>query len=91
MTDISIDVGHLSVDAGPTGPASGPSLGRGVETALTRLVEQHGLPPSLSADLPSLAGPSLALPPGADQSQIADAIARAIYRALAGERVSTLR
>jgi hypothetical protein len=87
MTDISIEVGHLSVEAGPTGPVSGgPSLGHGVETALTRLVEQHGRPPSLSADLPSLAGPSLTLPPGADQSQIADAIARAIYRALGGGR-----
>jgi hypothetical protein len=82
MKDISIGIDHLAVSGLPAGPRNGAAIGRGIESALGRILTERGLPGLTARDAPAISIPDLGLPPGATDRQIAEAVAAAVHRGL---------
>jgi hypothetical protein len=82
MKNVSIGIDHVAVSGLPTGQRNGAAIGRGIESALGRILAERGLPGLAARDVPSISIPDLRLPPGANDRQIAEAVAAALYRGL---------
>jgi hypothetical protein len=84
MKNVSIGIDHLAVSGLPAGSRNSAAIGRGIESALGRNLAERGLPGLAARDVPSISIPDLRLPPGANDRQIAEAVATAVHRALGG-------
>jgi hypothetical protein len=84
MKNVSVGIDHLAVSGLPAGTRNGPGIGRGIESALGRILTERGLPGVAGRDVASISIPDLRLPPGANDRQIAEAVATAVHRALGG-------
>jgi hypothetical protein len=84
MKNVSVGIDHLAVSGLPAGPRNGAELGRGIESALGRILTERGLPGVAARDVASISIPDLRLPAGASDGQIAEAVAAAVHRVLGG-------
>jgi hypothetical protein len=84
MKNVSVSIGHVSVSGLPAGPRNGPALGRGIESALGRILTERGLSGVAARDVAAISIPDLRLSSGASDAQIAEAVAAAVHRVLGG-------
>jgi hypothetical protein len=92
MNHITLVIERLLLDGVSTAPANGQRLGEMIAVELHRLLEQQGLPPGfIAGDVRRLSAPDLRLPRDANERQIAQGAAAALYRALGGEAWRELR
>jgi len=82
MKNVSIGIDHVAVSGLPAGSSNGAAIGRGIESALGRILAERGLPGLTARDVPSISIPDLRLPAGANDRQIAEAVAAAVHKAL---------
>lgn len=82
MKNLSIDIGTVAVSGLSPGRRNGEAVGRGIESALGRLLAQRGTSGLAARDAASLSLPDLRLPPNATDAQIAEAVAAALDRAI---------
>jgi len=75
MKNVSIGIDHVAVSGLPSGPRNSAAIGRGVESALGRILTERGLSALAARDLSRISLPDLHLPPGASDRQIAEAVA----------------
>jgi hypothetical protein len=83
MKNVSIEIGTVAVDGIPGGARDGAAMGRGIEGALGRLLQERRLSEGWrdrEAAKISLSG--LRLPAHATDAQIAEAVAAALYESL---------
>lgn len=83
MSGMSVDIGHVVLDGLQAAPQSPERLGRMTELALGRLLEREVPSPGPeNASLAEIVLPSAALSANTGDVEIAEALARALYRAL---------
>ena len=80
--NLSIGIDHVAVSGLPAGARSGQEIGRGIERALSGLLESGGLPAGAPGDRARISLPSLRLSANPTDAQIAEAVAAALHRAL---------
>ena len=84
MKNVSIGIDHVAVSGLPVGTRKPTAIGRGIESALGRILTERGLPGLAARDVPEISIRDLQLPPGASDGQIAEAVAAAVHRSLGG-------
>jgi hypothetical protein len=82
MKNVAIDVGTVAVSGVPAGARNGEAVGRGIESALGRLLAHHTS--FAPRDAASLSLPNLQLPHNATDAEIAEAVAAALDRSIRG-------
>jgi hypothetical protein len=85
MKNVAIGIDHVAVSGLPAGARDGAAIGRGIESALGRILTERGLLGLAARDVPEIALRDLHLPPGASDRQIAEAVAAAVHCSL-GQR-----
>ncbi|MFY9820635.1 MAG: hypothetical protein WAM82_04585 [Thermoanaerobaculia bacterium] len=86
MKNVSIGIDHVAVSGLPAGPRNSAAIGRGIESALGRILTERGLTGVAARDVAAISIPDLRLPPGATDRQIAEAVAATVHRTLNGKR-----
>jgi hypothetical protein len=91
MNDATVVIDHLIVDAAATGPALGVSFGALVGAGLERLLRERGLPPGIGAGaVAELVAPAITTAGNESPSQLASAVALAVYGTLAGQTMGSI-
>jgi hypothetical protein len=82
MKNVSIDIGTVSVDGVPAGPRNGAAIGRSIEHELGRQLGEGALAGTSPRDLSTIRIGDLRLPANPTDTQIGEAVAAALQRAL---------
>ena len=80
MKNLSLGIGAVSVDGVPAGPRSGAAIGSSIERELGR--QLRDLPGGPPRDLASITIRDLRLPANPTDTQIGEAVAAALSKAL---------
>jgi hypothetical protein len=83
MSDISINIGHVILEGTGVQTQDGERIGRVTETALQRLLNQKGVPLSLtSKSVREIITSSIHLLPNGADAEIAEELALSLHRIL---------